>query len=153
MTWSSSRHVVTSSLAPSRSHHSQCVGGARDTMRGLPGRGVRGPGSLTLPLRRGSVRSSPRIFLTRSPVPLARQALEEGIAGHQAPLPGPTGDHHDLLFRPDQRGRHGSRPLPKRGTKGPHHLVPLHLRMEERQRHLPSSLLGLGTQPPLTPLP
>ena len=95
----------------------------------------------------------PPIFLTRSPTAPAQRALEEGPAEHQARLLGPTGDRHDLLFGPDQWGRHGSRPLPKRGTKGPHHLVPLHLRMEERQRHFPSSLLGSGTQPPPTPLP
>ena len=110
-------------------------------------------GRVTPPLRQGFVRPSPRIFPTRSPVPPARQALEEGPAGHQAPLLGPTEDHHDLLSHPDQRGRHSSRLLPRRETKGHQRLVPLHLREEVRQRHLPSSLSGLGTRPPLTPLP
>jgi len=83
---------------------------------GVPDGGVRGLGSLTLPLRRGSVRPFPRIFLTRSPIPPARQALEEGPVEHQAPLHGPTGDHRDLLFRPDRRAKHGSRPVLRRGT-------------------------------------
>jgi len=153
MTWSSSRHVVTPSLAPSRSHRSQNMGGARDTMQGVPGGGVRGLGSLTLPPRQGSVRPSPRISLTRSPIPLARQALEEGLVEHQAPLHGPTGDLRDLLFHPGQRAKHGSRPLLRRGTRGPRLLVILHLRMEERQRRLLNSLLGSGAQPPPTPPP
>jgi len=118
MTWSSSHHVVTLSLVPSQSHRSQCMGGAWGTMRGVPGGCVRSLGSLALPLRQGSARPSPRIFLTRSPTPPARHALEEGPAEHQAPLHRPTGDHHDLLFCPDQRGRHGSRPLPRGGQRG-----------------------------------
>jgi len=137
---------------PERSHHSQFMGAVRDTMRGAPGGGVRDLGSPTLPLRPGSVRPSPHIFVTRSPVPPARQALEEGLAGHQAPLPEPTEDHRDLPSRPDRRGSHGPRPSPARGTKGPQHPVLLHLWMEEKQRHLPSSLLGSGTQPPPMPL-
>ena len=141
MTWSSSRHVVTTSLTPSRSHHSQCVGGARDTMRGLPDGGVRDPGSLTLPLRRGSVRPSPRIFLTRSPTPPARHALEEGPAAlSSAPRTNRGSSRPPVPLR--SKGKAWLPPAPRRGTKGPHHLVSLHLRMEGRQRHLPSSLSG-----------
>ena len=117
-TWSSSHHVVTPSRAPSRSHHSQCAGGARGTMQGVPGEGVRGLGSLTQPLRQGPVRPSPRISLTRSPILLARQAPEEGPVEHQAPLHGPTGGLRDLLFCLGQRAKHGSRPLLRRGTGG-----------------------------------
>ena len=96
----------------------------------------------------------PRIFLIRKPVPLARQALEEGLAGHQAPLPGPTEDHRDLPSCPGQRGRHGLHPSPARGTKGHQHPVLfLHLWMKEKQQHLPSSLLSSGTLPLPTPLP
>ena len=58
MTWSSSRHVVMSILAPSQSHHGQHVGAAQDAMRGARGGGVRDPGSQTLPLRPGSRPSS-----------------------------------------------------------------------------------------------
>jgi len=103
--------------------------------------------------RLGSVRPSPRIFLIRSPVPLARQALEEGLAGHQAPLPGPTEDHRDLPSRLGRRGSHDPHPSPARGTKGHQHPVLLHLWMNEKQWHLLSFLLGSGTQPPPTPLP
>ena len=153
MTWSSSHHVTTPSLAPSRSHCSQCAGGARGIMQGVPGEGVRGPESLTLPPRQGPVRPSPHISLTRSPILLARQVLEEGPVEQQALPHGPTGGLRDLLFRPGQRAKHGSRLLFRRGTRGPRLLVTLHPRMEERQQRLPSSLLGSGAQPPLTPLP
>ena len=115
--------------------------------------GVRDLGSPTLPLRLGPVRPSPRIFLTRSPVPPARQALEEGLAGHQTPVPGPAEDHRGLPFHPGQRGRHGPRPSPARGTKGPQRPVLLRLRTKEQQRHLLSYLLGSGMPPPPTPLP
>ena len=152
MTWSF-HHVTTPSPALSRSHHSQCVGGARGIMQGEPGAGFRGLESLTLPPRRGPVRPSTRISLTRSPILLARQAQEEGPMEHQAPLHGSTGDLRDLLFRPGQRAKHGSHPLLRRGTRGPRLLIILDLRMEERQRRLPRSLLGSRAQPPLTPLP
>ena len=153
MTWSSSHHVVTPSLALRRSHRSQCAGGTRGTMQGVPDGGVRGPRSLTLPPRQGSVRPSPHIFLTRSPILLARQALEEGPVEHQAPLHGPTVGLRDLLFRHGQRAKPGSPTLLRRGSKGPRLLVILHLRMEERQWRLPSSLLGSGAQPPPMLLP
>ena len=153
MTWSSSHHVTTPSLAPSRSHCSQCAGGARGIMQGVPGEGVRGPESLTLPPRQGPARPSPHISLTRSPILLARQALEEGPVERRAPLHGPTGGLHDLLFRPGQRAKHGSHLLLKRGTRGPRPLVTLHPWMEERQRRLLSSLLGSGAQPPPMLLP
>ena len=80
----------------------------------------------------------PRIFLTRSPAPPARQALEEGLAGHQAPLPGPIEDHRGHPSHPVRRGRHGPRPSPARGTKGPQRPILLHQRMKEKQRHLSS---------------
>ena len=131
----------------------QSVRGRRsDTMRGAHEGGVTDLGSPTLPLRLGPVRPFPRIFLTRSPDPPARQALQEGLAGHQAPVPGPTEDHRGLPFRPGRRGRQGPHPSPARGTKGPQHPV-LHLRMKEQQRHLLSYLLGSGMPPPPTPLP
>ena len=123
-------------------HHG---GGAR--------RGRQRSRSLTLPPRQGPVRPSPHISLTRSPILLARQVLEEGPVEQQALPHGPTGGLRDLLFRPGQRAKHGSRLLFRRGTRGPRLLVTLHPRMEERQQRLPSSLLGSEAQPPLTPLP
>jgi len=56
-------------------------------------------------------------------------------------------------FRPGQRAKRGSRPLLRRGTKGPRLLITLHPQIEERHRHLPSSLWDSRAQPPLTPLP
>jgi len=132
----------------------QSVRGSRSGLRaGGSRRGVRDLGSPTLPLRLGPVRFSPRMFLTKSPAPPARQALEEGLAGHQAPLLGPIEDHRSHPSHPIRKGRHGQRPSPARGTKGPQRPVLLHLRMKEKQRHLPSYLLGSGTPPPPTPLP
>ena len=61
----------------------------------------------------------------------ARQALEEGLAGHQTPVPGPTEDHRGLPFHLGQRGWHGPRPSPTRGTKGPQPPVVLRLRTKE----------------------
>jgi len=55
-----------------------------------------------------------------------KKVLEEGPAEPQAPLYGPTGDPRDLLFRPSQRAKHGSRPLLRRRTRGPRLLVALH---------------------------
>ena len=54
---------------------------------------------------------------------------------------------------PRSKGKARLPPDPQKGNKGASSSRPLHLWMEERQRHLPSSLLGLGTLPPLTPLP
>ena len=153
MTWSSFHHVMTPSPAPSRSHRSQCVGGARGIMQGEPGVGVRGLESLTLPSRQEPVRPSPHISLTRSPILLAHEAPREGLVEHQALLHGPTGGLHDLLYRPDRRAKHGSHLLLRRRIRGPRLLVTLHPWMEERRLHLLSSLLCSGAQPPPMPLP
>jgi len=111
-------------------------------MLGEPDEGVRGPGSLTLPPRQGPFRPSACMSLTGSPILLAHQALEEGLMEHRAPLHGPTGGLHDLLYRPDQRAKLGFHLLLRREIRGSRLLITLHPRMEERQLHLLSSLLG-----------
>ena len=49
------------SLVSSQSHHSQCMGGARDIMQGEPGVGVIGLGSLTSLLKPGVIRHPPHV--------------------------------------------------------------------------------------------
>jgi hypothetical protein len=156
MTWFFSHLVTTLSHVPSRSHHSQCVGGARGIMQREPGAGVRGPASLTQPPRLGPGRPSPRMFLTRLPTPLAHVVLEEGPVEHQALLHVPAGGRHDPLFRPGQRAKLGPHLLLKGRTRGLRHLgaLPrrLELQWENSQLRLLSSLSGSGARPPPMPL-
>jgi len=54
---------------------------------------------------------------------------------------------------PRSKGKARLSPTPQKGDKRAPLSRPPYLRVEERQRHLPSSLLGSGMQQTLTPLP
>jgi hypothetical protein len=109
--------------------------------------------SLTLPPRQGPVRPSPPY-------------IPHQIA-HSSGLPGARGRARGATSSAPRTNRGTSRPPVLPRSKGKARLPPplqkrdqgastsrpLHPWMEERQRRLPSSLLGSGAQPALTPLP